>query len=76
MTSMCLPVAFWKLKGGEELLTLSNFICFSIKQIQFVAPQSLTDNERELRHALGIKESWGELHMRDTAYNNRAHLFY
>lgn len=44
MTSMCLPVAFWKLKGGEELLTLFNFLCFSIKQIQFVAPQSLPDN--------------------------------
>lgn len=41
---MCLPVAFWKLKGGEELLTLFNFLCFSIKQIQFVATQSLIDN--------------------------------
>lgn len=44
MTSMIVPVAFWKLKGGEELLTLFNFLCFSIKQIQFVATQSLTDN--------------------------------
>lgn len=43
-TSMWLPVAFWKLKGGEELLTLFNFLCFSIKQIQFIATQSLTDN--------------------------------
>lgn len=44
MTSMWQLVAFWKLKGGEELLTLFNFLCFSIKQIQFVATQSLTDN--------------------------------